>query len=76
MFVANNPVDHKRIVELLAQQFGASIEEVALLYEQERETLEAHSRVKVFVPVLVTRHIRDLLSQHVSNQTGGILDAA
>ncbi len=76
MFVANNSVDHKRIIELLAQQSGASIDEVALLYERERETLEAHSRVKAFVPVLVTRHIRDLLSQRVSNQMGGILNAA
>ena len=76
MFVANKPVDHKRIIELLAQQSGASIDEVTLLYERERETLEAHSRVKAFVPVLVSRRIRDLLSQYASNQTGGILNAA
>jgi hypothetical protein len=76
MFVANKPVDHKRNIELLAQHSGASIDEVALLYEQEREALDAHSRVKAFVPVLVIRHIRDLLREHVSNQTGGIPNAA
>jgi hypothetical protein len=76
MFVSSKPVDHKRLIELLARQFGAPIDEVALLYEQEREALEAHSRVKAFVPVLVARHIRDLLSQRMSNQTGGILNAA
>ncbi len=70
------PDDHKRIIELLARQSGASIDEVALLYEHEREALETHSRVKAFVPVLVARHVRDLLSQNASNNTGEILNAA
>ena len=68
--------DHKHIVEMLARQSGASTDEVALLYEQEREALEARSRVKVFVPVLVTRRVRDLLRQHARNNTAETLAAA
>lgn len=72
----NKPDDHKRIIELLARQCGASIDEVALLYAHEQAALEAHSRVKEFVPVFVTRHVHDVLSQHASNKTGENPNAA
>jgi hypothetical protein len=68
--------DHKHIIELLARQSGASIDEVAVLYEQERQALEARSRVKAFVPVLVIRRVRDLLRQHASNNTAETRSAA
>ena len=77
MFVSpNKPDDHKHTIELLARQCGASIDEVALLYAHEQAALEAHSRVKAFVPVFVTRHVRDVLSQHASNETGEIPNTA
>ena len=77
MFVSpNRPDDHKRIIEFLVRESGASIDEVAALYEHKRAALEAGSRVKAFIPVIVIRHVRGLLRQRQSSQSDEILNAA
>jgi hypothetical protein len=57
----DKPVDHKRMIELLAEESTVSIGEVTRLYEHERAGLEASARVKRFLPILTIRNVRELL---------------
>lgn len=62
-----NP-DPRNIVESLAAQFHAPIDEVATLYERERAELSADAKVTTYLHVIAMRHVQDILRRRADRQ--------
>ncbi len=52
---------HKMAMESLASESQAPIEQVEEIYQRELCALEAHARIKSFLPLLVHRRVREVL---------------
>jgi hypothetical protein len=52
---------HAHAIQTLARDMGIPVEEVNQLYEQELEKLKEYARVKDFLPLIVSRRVKDLL---------------
>lgn len=48
-------------IELLARQTHMSVETVHRIYDLERAKLDRAARIKIFVPVLAHRRVKELL---------------
>lgn len=55
------PSKHQAIIEALAREASASIDEVTALYTIEHAKLDAVARIKTFVPVIANRRVRSRL---------------
>lgn len=51
-------------IELLARETCMPRELVAKLYTSAREKFEGTARIKTYVPVLIHRHVKELLREH------------
>jgi Protein of unknown function (DUF3562) len=60
---SNPPVDANPDIELLARETHMPRELVAKLYTSERAKLERTARIKIYVPVLIHRHVKALLRE-------------
>ena len=56
--------DRKRTVVVLAEQFHATVETVAALYERERADLARGARVTTFLDIFAARKVEDVLRRH------------
>ena len=61
--VHGDPVHVDTEIELLARETHMPRDLVAKLYTSERAKLELTARIKTFVPVLIHRHVKDLLRE-------------
>jgi hypothetical protein len=53
----------QEIIEEIAHECGRPIEEVQDVYVAERGKLESSARIKDYVPLLVSRRVRNLLHE-------------
>lgn len=53
-------------IELLARETDMPRELVARVYTRERAKLEGTARIKTYVPVLIHRHVKELLREQYS----------
>lgn len=53
---------HDSVIESLAMQYQMDEAHIRRLYEQELSRLKHESRVKSFLPVLCSRHVKEILS--------------
>jgi Protein of unknown function (DUF3562) len=51
----------KQAIESLAQEFKVPIDEVAQLYGDELDRLVAGARIRSFLHIFVSRHVREML---------------
>jgi len=52
---------HDSVIESLSVQYQMDEEHIRRIYEQELSKLTPKSRVKSFLPVLCSRHVREIL---------------
>ena len=66
--VRADPSKHQAIIEALAREVSAPIEEVTALYTIEHAKLDAVAKIKTFVPVIANRRVRSRLrEEHAGN---------
>lgn len=53
---------HDSVIESLALQYQMDETHIRRLYEQQLRRLKGESRVKSFLPVLCSRHVKEILS--------------
>ncbi len=53
---------HDSVIESLAMQYQMDENHIRRIYEQELSKLKHDSRVKSFLPVLCSRHVKEILS--------------
>lgn len=59
---ANTEMDiHNSVIESLAVQYEIDEKEIRLIYEQELSKLKLSCRIKSFLPVLCTRHVKEII---------------
>ncbi len=62
---ANSEMDvHNSEIESLAVQYEIDEKEVRLIYERELSKLKLSCRVKSFLPVLCTRHVKEIIQRN------------
>lgn len=54
---------HDGVIESIAMQYRMDEQEIRTLYETELNKLVLGSRIKSFLPVLCTRHVKEKLLQ-------------
>jgi hypothetical protein len=54
-------------IELLARETGTPVEIVHAIYNVEHAKLEQTARIKTYVPVLIHRHVKELLQTRRSS---------
>jgi hypothetical protein len=59
----NRPTGADAEIESLARETDMPVELVQEIYTSERARLERTARIKTFVPVLIHRHVKDLLRE-------------
>jgi hypothetical protein len=59
----NRPANADAEIENLARETDMPVELVQEIYRSERARLERTARIKTFVPVLIHRHVKDLLRE-------------
>ena len=52
---------HDSVIESIAVQYQINEDEVREIYESELSRLQTESRIKSFLPVLCTRHVKEIL---------------
>ena len=60
--VSTRPANADTEIELLARETCMPRELVATIYTSERAKLERTARIKTYIPVLIHRHVKALLS--------------
>jgi len=64
MYAEHSKQSHQEpALVFLARESQVSIDEVALLYENELSKLEVGARVQSFLPIFAIRKVREMLSQ-------------
>jgi uncharacterized protein (DUF2126 family) len=64
LFVAGKDQDqHARAIQKLAQELGVPVEEVNRSYRETLDKLKKDAKVKAFLPVLVSRSVKERLRQ-------------
>ncbi len=61
---ANDRSRHLHNMERLAQEIGRPVQELAPLYEEVLAGLNSRARIHDYVPILVSKNIKDLLRHH------------
>ena len=62
--IAAKEVDiHDSVIESIAMQYHMDEQQVRVIYEGELSKLNIGSRIKSFLPVLCTRHFKEILIQ-------------
>jgi hypothetical protein len=64
--VLADPSKHQAIIEALAREVSAPIDEVTALYTLEHAKLDAVARIKTFVQVIANRRVRTALAERES----------
>ena len=59
----SRPTNADAEIENLARETDMPVELVQEIYTSERARLERTARIKTFVPVLIHRHVKDLLRE-------------
>ena len=62
--ISSSPLEklrHLRLVEEMAAELGADIDEVREIYQHELDRLRADATVLDYLPVLASRHTREIL---------------
>ncbi|HXY55530.1 MAG TPA: DUF3562 domain-containing protein [Nitrospirota bacterium] len=54
---------HARAIQKLAQELGISVEEVSGLYRDILEVLKKDAKIRIFLPIIVSRIVKERL-QH------------
>jgi hypothetical protein len=52
---------HEQVIHAIATEMDVSVERVRAIYELECSRLDAHARVKTFVPLIATRLVKTAL---------------
>jgi len=52
---------HDSVIESIAMQYQMDEQQVRVIYEGELSKLKLGSRIKSFLPVLCTRHVKEIL---------------
>lgn len=59
--VAKETDIHDSVIESIAVQYHMDEKQVRVIYEGELSKLKLGSRIKSFLPVLCTRHVKEIL---------------
>lgn len=60
--VVGKEVDiHDSVIESIAMQYHMDEQDIRVIYETELNKLKLDSRIKSFLPVLCTRHVKEIL---------------
>jgi hypothetical protein len=54
-------VKHSSIVQILARELGAPMEEIDLYYEEALKELMEHARIKAYLPILASRQVKEIV---------------
>ncbi len=57
---------HRNAIRALARETGMPAEAVVPLYESVFERLKRHAKIKDFLPILVSREVKDILLHRVN----------
>lgn len=57
---------HLNAIQILARETGMPAEVVSSLYESVFERLKSHARIKDFLPIFVSREVKDILLHRVN----------
>jgi hypothetical protein len=60
----SRPTDVEAEIEMLARETDMPFARVQEIYVSELEKLERTARIKTYVPVLIHRHVKELLRAH------------
>ncbi len=52
---------HDSVIESIALQYEMDENDVRLIYEEQLDKLSLSSRIKSFLPVLCTRHVKEII---------------
>ncbi len=52
---------HDSVIESIAEQYHVDEQQVRVIYEDELGKLKIGSRIKSFLPVLCSRHVKEIL---------------
>jgi uncharacterized protein (DUF2126 family) len=58
---------HARVMASIAEDLGCPLEEVARIYEAELARFIREARIRDFLPILVSRSVRELLAPRARN---------
>jgi hypothetical protein len=61
--------DRKRFVAVLAEQFHATADNVAVLFERERADLARGARVTTFIDIFAVRKVEDVLRSRARDES-------
>lgn len=57
---------HLNVIQTLARETEIPLEDVGLLYEAVLERFKEHAKIKEFLPILVSREVKDILLHRVN----------
>ncbi len=55
---------HQHVIERLAEEIHRPVQEIAPLYEDILTQLQVNARIKDFLPILVSKNVKQLLKNH------------
>ena len=55
---------HDSVIESIATQYSMDSDDVRLIYEEQLDKLTLGSRIRSFLPVLCTRHVKEIILQN------------
>lgn len=61
---ANDKLKHQHNIERLAEEIHRPVQEVMPLYEHVLTQLQVGARIKDFLPILVSKNVKQLLKNH------------
>ena len=68
--------NRKRFVAVLAEQFHATADNVAVLFERERADLARGARVTTFLDIFAVRQVEDVLRRHDRDESAAAAGTA
>ena len=57
---------HRKTIQALVRETGMSAEDVSSLYELVFTRLKHHARIKEYLPILVSKEVKDILFHRVN----------
>jgi hypothetical protein len=66
---ASDRLKHLRCIETIAEEMQRSVEEVAPIYEEVLEYLNAKARIQDYLLILVSKHVKHILNGSRSDDT-------
>ena len=60
---------HDSVIESLALQYQMDETQIRHIYEQELDKLKVSSRIKSFIPVLCSRHVKEIIVQQFRRES-------